>query len=762
MTGALVLLCVLFLAGHLPLLIGAPSDLDELNFALAVNHFDIAVHQPHPPGYPVFIGLGKVVRPIVGSWFPAPRVGGGPVATEARALSLLAAVFGALGLVAWLAVFVAIENRPDAALAATFVTAAAPLYWFNAARPLSDVPGLTMVALANALLLWAWRGACQAPDTVPAPAPRHVRLLMGGALVAGLAAGLRSQALWLTLPTWRVVLADWPGDRTRPAVASVIAWASGVVAWAVPLIAVSGGLPEFMNALRWQASEDLTSVEMLWTHPTSRHLLNWAAVRFVHPWGAAPLAVVVLVAAAIGGVRLARRGRRSAILLIAAAVVPYLGFDLLFQEAVTVRYSLPLVPIIAYLAVRGAADLARRTWPGAVALAAAGLFVGAAALTDHTSGLPPVLSALADMRARERAAPAEPHVLAMHEPYRPVMRGQEGLGHLLPLAPMYEWLDLGRYWLDGGRDPIWFLADPRRATLAQIDPESRHLVREYGFHYRWPFTSRLMGGVRPSGVEWWQLDPPGWILGEGWAVTPEAGGVARAGRRGPYEAPIVGYVRRRPEAARMLIGGRHLAAGDRRPVTMTASLDGRPFASWAVEPEQGSYLQWIDLGAGALAGPPGYATLSVLVEAGGESPPAVSVEEFDLQSAGSLMYAFGRGWYALEYDNLTGQEWRWTADRATIVTRGAPRDVVLSLAGQSPLLDFDSPPVVTLRAGETILVRLTLSASFSWSVRVPAAALDRAGGLITLETNRTFVPAERRRSPDRRRLGLRIYDLTLR
>ncbi len=35
------------------------------------------------------------------------------------------------------------------------------------------------------------------------------------------------------------------------------------------------------------------------------------------------------------------------------AFVPYAIFHLLFQETVTTRYALPLVPAVAYLAVRG-------------------------------------------------------------------------------------------------------------------------------------------------------------------------------------------------------------------------------------------------------------------------------------------------------------------------------------------------------------------------------------------------------------------------
>ena len=43
----------LVLALHLPWLPSWLEDLDSFNFALGLRHFDVAQHQPHPPGYPV-------------------------------------------------------------------------------------------------------------------------------------------------------------------------------------------------------------------------------------------------------------------------------------------------------------------------------------------------------------------------------------------------------------------------------------------------------------------------------------------------------------------------------------------------------------------------------------------------------------------------------------------------------------------------------------------------------------------------------------
>ena len=79
----IVVLPLVFLALHLPYLPKSLEDLDSINFALGVRHFDVAHHQPHPPGYPVFILIAKALHAVV----PA----------EATALALFSAIAAALG-----------------------------------------------------------------------------------------------------------------------------------------------------------------------------------------------------------------------------------------------------------------------------------------------------------------------------------------------------------------------------------------------------------------------------------------------------------------------------------------------------------------------------------------------------------------------------------------------------------------------------------------------------------------------------------------
>ncbi len=116
-------IALVFLAAHLPFLPASLEDLDSINFALGLRHFDVARHQPHPPGYPVYIAIGKIARAAV--------------PTEVKALSVVSGVTGALGVFALFALFRKIDpGWPRLwSMAAAFVTVTSPLYWFTAARP---------------------------------------------------------------------------------------------------------------------------------------------------------------------------------------------------------------------------------------------------------------------------------------------------------------------------------------------------------------------------------------------------------------------------------------------------------------------------------------------------------------------------------------------------------------------------------------------------------------------------------------------------
>ena len=151
------------------------------------------------------------------------------------------------------------------------------------------------------------------------------------------------------------------------------------------------------------------------TRPVWRLAMNLLQT-FVLPWGPLPLAVVVLTLAALGIVVLLRRDRRGLVLL-AGAAAPYAIFHLVWQENVTTRYALPIVPPIALLAAIGLRGLGsavasgRRARSaggsaraGATAIAVLALAAGLPALTAYTREPAPVFRLFADMRERRPAA----------------------------------------------------------------------------------------------------------------------------------------------------------------------------------------------------------------------------------------------------------------------------------------------------------------------------------------------------------------------
>jgi uncharacterized protein (TIGR00268 family) len=167
LTGAL--LAGVFFALHLPFLPPSLEDLDSINFALGVRYYDVSRHQPHPPGYPLFILAAKTFH----------KAG----LSEVHALSLVSVLGGALGVFACLALFRALDDSyvgsgsPPSSVASRFppsfvasgfsrttggaqwlavvLVLTCPLYWITAARPLSDAAGLAAALGVQALIVAA-------------------------------------------------------------------------------------------------------------------------------------------------------------------------------------------------------------------------------------------------------------------------------------------------------------------------------------------------------------------------------------------------------------------------------------------------------------------------------------------------------------------------------------------------------------------------------------------------------------------------------
>jgi hypothetical protein len=712
----------LFLVLHLIYLPKSLEDVDSINFALGVRDFDVAHHQPHPPGYPVYIAAAKAVHALG--------------ASEVHALALLGAIAASAGVLAILALFAGIDPRaPWTALGGAALAVSAPLYWMSASRPLTDAVGVAAAVGIQALIVWS----------------ASERALVAAAFLVALASGIRSQIVWLTLPMLAVAL--WrrraAGGRVLPSVAAFIV---GGCAWGVPLVMFTGGPSGYWRAVANQGTEDLTNITMLWTTPTPREAALALYYALVAPWGSVVLAVIVLVFAAAGAAALARR-RRSPLGALALAFLPYFLFDVVFQETITTRYALPLVVPMAYCAAAGA----RLAGPvvGTAIVAATAMFAmhtGGTSLAAYASQPAPAFRLLAAMHDEEASGVPLP-VLAMHrredfDLRRPMAwAGAPDAASRLPAPPKHEWLELVKYWNAGGRDTVWFVADPLRSDLELVG--LRDAPRQ--FRYTLPFPI-LLGGTRPYEMDWYAIPPPDWYAGEGWALTPETAGLAREDHRGPGFGPIDAWVRRWPSAGTLIVGGRNLSATG-SSAHVRVALDGRVIDEADVAP--GFFLREMNLPAGALAGSGDYARLTISA-----SSPDVAIEQFDAQPASRIVVGFGEGWHEREYNPATGRLWRWMSDQGEVRVHTPAQALELTFDGE---VEAASKSRVTIRAGDRIVAAHDIGAQFAIRQVIPRELIREGEDTIRISTDQTYVPAERRsRSQDRRLLGLKVYNLRVR
>jgi hypothetical protein len=748
------LAALIFFVAHLASLPPALEDIDSINFAMGVRDFDVARHQPHPPGYPVFIALAKITTAAARAvGIDSPEIAGLAFWGAAGGAALLIAIF----------LFVRALFREDfLALTAMVITAASPLLWFTALRPLSDVAGLGAAGLALAGMAMV---AHQAEWD-----RRRVALLCGSACLAGISIGFRSQMAVLTLSLFGWVLGvSRPRVPLRVAVSALVALAAGGLAWAIPLIVVSGGPDAYLQALGSQAGEDFSGVVMLWTNQTPRVAVFAALNTFMLPWDSPVLAGVLLSLAAAGFCWCVVRWFSRALVLV-VVFGPYLVFHLLFQETLTIRYALPLVLPVAILAAVTIAQAGTRVATAATAaIVIAALSFGAPAGAAFSRIESPFTAAMAEMKllASRGSHPA----VGMHRRVWSESRRARPWygpmpGRALETPRDYEWLELTRAWLGGEEGEIWFLADPRRTDLALIDSEHRR-TREY----RWPFDSRVyVGGARPDEIDWHIYPPPGWFLERGWALRPEIAGITERDGFGPHRQPSIGWIRRRSNATLMMLGGRHLGGPNDPPVRITTSVDDRQIATFDASP--GYFLEFVPVPAGALEGDGRYARLAVRVlsPAGQTGPrlpsggalPRVGLEQFNLQDPDRVQFGFDDGWLEPEYNPRTARSWRWMSESAALQVHHAGRDVTISLQGESPLRYYDDPPTLRIVAGTITVAELRPDRDFTLEAKLPAALLDQTGGRVVVQSSEFFIPGDRDGSADRRHLALRIYSVTVR
>lgn len=707
---ALVCAVAVLLALRLPFLPATLEDIDSVNFDLGVHDFDPVHHQPHPPGFAVYVFLARLVHP----WFDSHAAG----------LAFLSVLAGALAVVPLYLLLRRLTSPVEAALAST-LTLFNPIVWFNSVRPMSDLTGFAAVTTAQWLLVASF-------DHAAHPARKRAVWLIG-TMVAGLTIGIRLQAVWLVGPLLLFGLLRVGSWRAAAVTAGV--FGAAMALWLVPLLVLSGGPSPLLASFSSMVAYSLP-VEPLLTDLSIRRAAVAAADVFLGPWQT-ELGTVILVLAAAGAALLVR-GDLPRLGWLCLLFLPYTVYHYVTQATPNLRYAIPIVPAVACLA---AVALVRGTGPrprlAVMAAGAAAIFASVVtlpALAAYASAPSPPFQALAALDRLN--APAGSIVVTGHHVFERYLQQVRGHDVLMPTSGAR--LTLMKYWQDGGQKPVLFFRQPGRTTLLLFGHERQELAGRWG----WPApVQRFMRGERPGRVELVRLGMPRWFAEDGFLISDEAGPVEAA-----LKAPPRLRVRPSTERRALVVSG-SLHGAPRAHLRM--KLRGEQTSAWTVE-EQFTVRALLE------PGPPTdrYVPMSF------ESTAPVLFTDVWIEPADRAFIRPTRGFYLPERDPDAAL-FRWMAPHAVATAYLPGARARVTIEGWMPADYYRLPVQMSLSWNGRALGAVDITTPRFHIVREVTGSATQRWGELGFVVSQSFQPDTRQLNGDRRELSVRIYRLAI-
>ena len=184
-------------------------DIDSVNFALALERFDPVSHQPHPPGYFLYVCLGRLSRLVF---------------QDTNSALVALSVLFSCGAVVVIALLAAEWHGRAAARFAGLIFLFSPLAWFHGTVALTYIVEAFFSALTGFL---CWRARTGGG-----------RWVVAAAVTAGVGAGFRPSSLLLLGP---LLLLSLERAGAGLAAAGLAALGATVAAWFLPMTIMSGG-----------------------------------------------------------------------------------------------------------------------------------------------------------------------------------------------------------------------------------------------------------------------------------------------------------------------------------------------------------------------------------------------------------------------------------------------------------------------------------------------------------------------------------------
>jgi hypothetical protein len=192
--------------------------MDSGHFALALEKYDITVHQPHPPGYFLYVMLGKLLNYFI---------------RDANSTFIsISIVFSSLTIIALYYLGREIYDKRIGLLAAIFALTS-PNLWFHGEVALSYIVEAFFSAIVAFLCWRIYKG-------------EHKYIWLS-VIALGIAGGIRQNTIVFLLPLWMFSVKGVP---IRKIIGSLALMGLVCLLWFIPMVWMTGGWKAYREAFR--------------------------------------------------------------------------------------------------------------------------------------------------------------------------------------------------------------------------------------------------------------------------------------------------------------------------------------------------------------------------------------------------------------------------------------------------------------------------------------------------------------------------------
>src|SRR5579859_1814991 len=224
--AAVVMLFLVALVLRLPFRSQYAYHWDSAEFSIAITDYNVALSQPHAPGYFLYVMLGRLVNSFV---------------HDPHGSLIWISVVSGSGLVALLYVMGVLMSDRRVAWVAALLAMTSPQLWFHSCVALTYIVDALLVCLLVLCCWQALRYGCRWVDAA---------VIGLGLAVLG---GVRPQTVPNLIPLIAYVFWNSHGPRLKKLIAASCICIAGMLAWSVPMIQMSGGWLAYREAFHRHA-----------------------------------------------------------------------------------------------------------------------------------------------------------------------------------------------------------------------------------------------------------------------------------------------------------------------------------------------------------------------------------------------------------------------------------------------------------------------------------------------------------------------------